>query len=187
MRHAQHARKLNQQLSTRFNPLPIQKEPFARMAMDVFDPFPPPPPPPPTKTGNKYILVVIDYHTKWPEAFAMRKVTSETVVNCLIEMTARIGIPEELLTDNGSIFISKTMQKYCEITGIKQIRTSPYHPQTIGMVELFNATLRQLLKKLTQTPGAQWDKCLPYILWVYRGTTHKTTGFSPYHLHFVGL
>ena len=52
------------------------------------------------------------------------------------------------------------------------------------MVEQFNATLKQLLKKLTQSPGAQWDKCLPYILWAYRGTTHKTTGFSPYHLLF---
>ena len=108
----------------------------------------------------------------------MRNVTSETVVNCLIEMTTKIGIPEELLTDNGSNFISKTMQKYCQITGIKQIRTSAYHPQ------IFNATLKQLLKKLTQSPGAQWDKCLPYILWAYRGTTHKTTGFSPDHLIF---
>ena len=102
-------------------------------------------------------------------------------------MTARTGIPEELLTDNGSNFISKTMQKYCEITGIKQIRTSPYHLQTDGMVEQFNATLKQLLKKLTQSPGAPWDKCLPYILWAYRGTKHKTTGFSPYHLLFGRL
>ena len=52
------------------------------------------------------------------------------------------------------------------------------------MVERFNATLKQLLKKLTQSQGAQWDKCLPYILWAYRGITQKTTGFSPYHLLF---
>ena len=56
-------------------PLPIQKEPLSRMAMDVFGPVPP------TKAGNKYILVVMDYHTKWPEAFALRNVSSETVVN----------------------------------------------------------------------------------------------------------
>ena len=85
----------------------------------------------------------MDYHTKWPEAFALSNVTSETVVNCHIEMTTRTGIQEELLTDNGLNFISKTKQKYCEITGIKQIRTSPYHPQTNGMVERFNATLKQ--------------------------------------------
>ena len=72
------------------------------------------------------------------------------------------------------------MQRYCEIIGIKEIRTYPYHSQTDGMVERFNATLKQLLKKLTQSPGAQWDKCLR----AYRGTTHQTTGFSPYHLLF---
>ena len=87
--------------------------------------------------------MVLDYHTKWLETFALRNVTSKTVVNCLIEMTTRMGIPEELLIDNGLNFISKTMQKYCEITGIKQIRTSPYHPQTDGMMERLNATLKQ--------------------------------------------
>ena len=118
-------------------PLPIQKEPFSRMALFVFGPVSP------TKAANKYILVVLDYHTKWLETFALRKVTSETVVNCLIEMTTRMGIPEELLIDNGLNFISKTKQKYCEITGIKQIRTSSYHPQTDGMMERLNATLKQ--------------------------------------------
>ena len=52
----------------------------------------------------------MDYSTKWPEAFALWNVTTETVVNCLVEVTARIGVPEELLSDNGSNFISKVMQ-----------------------------------------------------------------------------
>ena len=76
------------------------------------------------------------------------------------------------------------MQQYCKVTGIKQIRTSPYHPQTDGMVERFNSTLKRLLRKLTQDPKVEWDRCLPYVLWAYRGTVHKTTGFSPYHLLF---
>ena len=136
------------------------------MAMDVFGPLSP------TKAGNKYIPVVMDY-TKWPEAFALRNVTSETVVNCLIEMTARTGIPEELLTDNGSNFISKTIQKYCEVTGVKQIRTSPYHPQTDGMVERFNATLKQLLKnayhifrgRIEEPRTDHWFLSLPPSIW----------------------
>ena len=77
------------------HPLPVMKEPFARVAMDVFGPLSR------TKTGNKYILVLMGYSTKWPEAFALRNVTTETVVNCLVEVTARIGVPEELLSDNG--------------------------------------------------------------------------------------
>ena len=53
-----------------------------------------------------------------------------------------------------------------------------------GMVKRFNATLKRLLRKLTQDPSVEWDKCLPYVLWSYRGTVHWTTGFSPYHLLF---
>ena len=72
------------------NPLPVMKEPFARVAMDVFGPLSR------TKTGNKYILVLMDYSTKWPEDFPLQNVMTETVVNCLVEVTARIGGPEEL-------------------------------------------------------------------------------------------
>ena len=126
----------------------------------------------------------MDYATWWPEALALRNVTAKTIVNCVIEVTARIGIPQELLTDNGSNFISKVMKKYCSMTGNKQIRTSPYHPQTDGMVERINATLKRLLRKLTQNSEVEWDLCLPYVHWSYRGTIHKTTGFSPYQLLF---
>ena len=73
------------------HPLPIMKESFKRMAMDVVGPLPC------TISGNKFLLVVMDYATKWPEAFALRNVTTETVVHCVVEMTARIGVPEELL------------------------------------------------------------------------------------------
>ena len=122
----------------------------------------------------------MDYATKWLEAFALRNVTAETIVNCLIEVTARIRVPQEFLTDNGSNFMSKVMKKYYSMTGIKHIRTSPYHPQTDGMVECFNATLKRLLRKLTQNSEVEWDLCLPYVLWSYCGTIPKTTGFSPY-------
>ena len=99
-------------------------------------------------------------------------------------MTARMGVPEEILTDNGANFISKNMRHFFQITGIHQIKTSPYHPQTDGMVERFNSTLKRLLRKLTQTHSTEWDECLPFVLWAYSGTIHSTTGFSPYHLLF---
>ena len=101
------------------NPLPVIKEPFTRIAMDLFGPLDR------TKAGNKYILVLMDYATKWSEYFALRNVTSETIVNCLIEVTARIGIPKELLTDKGSNFISKVMKKYCSMTGINADQNLP--------------------------------------------------------------
>ena len=80
--------------------------------------------------------------------------------------------------------MSKVMKKYCSMTGIKKIRTSPYHPQRDGMMEHFNATLKRLLRKLTQNSEVEWDLCLSYVLWSYRGTIHKTAEFSPYQLLF---
>ena len=85
--------------------------------MDVVGPLPC------AKSGNKFLLVIMAHATKWPEAFALRNMTTETVVHCHVEMTARIGVPEELLFDNGSNFMSKVMKQYCEITGSKQLKT----------------------------------------------------------------
>ena len=126
----------------------------------------------------------MDYATKWPEAYALKNCTADTVVNCLIDLCAKVGIPQELLTDNGTNFISKVIKQFCQTTGVHQIRTSPYHPETDGMVERFNSTLKKLLRKLTQNTKIEWDKCLPFVLWAYRGTMHATTGFSPYQLLF---
>ena len=147
------------------------KEPFKRMVVDVVGPLPH------TKSGNKFLLVIMDYATKWPEAFVLRNVTTETVVHCLVEMTARIGVLE-LLSDNGSNFTSKVIKQYCETTGIKRLKISPYHPQTDGMVMRFNLILNRLLRKLTQDPKAEWDKFLSYIL----GTNSCLTHFG----HTVG-
>ena len=137
-----------------------------------------------TKKGNKYILVLMDYATKWPDAFPLGNIPTETIVECLVKVTAMLGVPQELLTDNGSNFMTKVMQWFCMLTGVKQKKIFPYQPQMDGMMERFNATLKILLRKLVATLKAEWDECLPYVLWAYRGTIHKTTGFSPYQLLF---
>ena len=77
------------------------------------------------KKGNKYIPVIMDYATKWPEALPLRNTLTETVVEGLVEVMARLGVSHQLLTDNWPNFVSKVMQMFCTVTGIKQIRTSP--------------------------------------------------------------
>ena len=160
------------------HPLPIIKKKFQRVAMDNFGPLKR------TKLGQKYVLVVVDYVIKWPGSFPLKNLISKTVVNCPIDLTARMGVPEKILTDNGANFISKTMSEFCRIMGIHQIKTSPYYPQTDSVVEHFNSTLKRLLRKLTQTHNTEWDICLPFVLRIYLGKIHSTTGFSPYHLLF---
>ena len=75
--------------------------------------------------GNRYNLVGIDYATKWPEAYAIPNMTSETVLSCLLDLTARLCTPSEILPDNGTNFVSKTMKQCCAMTGTRQIHTSP--------------------------------------------------------------
>ena len=158
--------------------LPIIPEPFTCIAMDVFGPLKR------TKLGNKYILVVMDYTSKWPEAYALKNVTSETVVKCLVDLISRVGITEELLTDNEFKFAFKFIRGHCQTMGIKQIKTFPHHHQTDGMIEHFNAIFKTVLRKLIQNPKVEWDDCLPHMLCTYKGTIYETTGFSPYQMLF---
>ena len=90
------------------HPLPIIRTPFDRIAMDIFGPLRR------TRSGNKYVLVIMDYATKWPEAFPLRNITSETIIECLIEVTSRLGVPKEVLSDNGTNFVSTMMRQFCD-------------------------------------------------------------------------
>ena len=92
---------------TPLHPLLILNDPFQSIAMNIFWPLRK------TKSGNKYILFTMDYTTKWPEAFALRNCTAETVVNYLIDLTSRVGVPREILTDNGTNFVSKVVKQFC--------------------------------------------------------------------------
>ena len=159
-------------------PLPVMDVPFRRVAMDIFGPLKR------TKQGNRYILVLMDYATKWPEAYPMKAVDSESVARTLIDIFARLGVPDELLTDNGSNFTSRLMKRFYDLTGIHHLKTSAYHPATDGMVERFNQTLKQTLRKLTQKSSDDWDACIPYLMWAYRGTVHASTGYSPFELMY---
>lgn len=159
-------------------PLPIIRTPFTRLAMDMIGPLPP------TDEGHKYILTVCDYGTRYPEAFPLKSTTSREVAEALIDMFSRTGIPDEILTDRGSNFTSELMGEFYRLMGIRSIQTSAYHPQTDGMAEKFNGTLKAGIKKYITENKGPWHKALPFILFAYRETPHTTTGFSPFELTF---
>ena len=112
-------------------PLPIITEPFSRVAMDIVGPLPR------SRSGNKYILVLCDYGTKYPEAIPLKSIDAEHIAEQLIGVFSRIGIPREILTDQGSNFTSQLLAELYRLLNIHPIVTSPYHPQTDGLVERF--------------------------------------------------
>ena len=158
--------------------LPIIDTPFSRIAMDVVGPLER------SRAGYRYILVICDYATRYPEAFPLRNTKARQVANSLLQLFSRMGVPKEILTDQGTNFTSKTLRQVYSLLGIRGIKTTPYHPQTDGMVERFNQTLKSMLRKFVSESGADWDQWLPYLLFAYREVPQASTGFSPFELLF---
>lgn len=127
-------------------------------------------------------MVICDYATRYPEVFPLRSVKARQVANCLIQLFSRVGIPREVLTDCGTNFLSKLLQQVYQLLGVKGIKTTPYHPQTDGLVERFNQTLKNMLRKFVSHTGSDWDQWLPYLLFAYREVPQASTGFSPFEL-----
>ena len=135
---------------------------------------------PETENGNRYILVVTDYFTKWTQAFALRNMTAQTVADRLsTEFFCFFGTPRQLHSDQGRQFESQLFQEICKLLGINKTRTTPYRPQSDGMVERFNRTIQQMLKHFVNNNRNDWDDHLPYLMMAYRASQHESTGCSP--------
>ena len=107
-------------------PLPIVSTPFEKIAMDIVCPLPR------SRSGHRYILVMCDYATRYPEAIPLRSIDAEHIAEELIKVFARVGIPSEILTDQGSNFTSKLLSELYRLLKIQGVRTSPYHPRVDG-------------------------------------------------------
>ena len=126
--------------------------------------------------------MLVDYATRYPEALPLRAATAKAVAKELMLLFSRVGIAREVLTDQGTCFMSRIMKELLSLLQVKQLRTSVYHPQTDGLVERFNKTLKQMLKKAMDTDGKNWDQLLPHVLFAVREVPQASTGFSPFEL-----
>ena len=153
--------------------------PMERVAVDIAGPLPC------TPRGNRYILVAMDYFSKWPEAYGIPDHEAETVAGVLVrEFFSRFGIPGELHSDQGREFQSKVFRQCCELLGVHQTRTTPLHPQSDGMVERFNRTLADELAKYCSSDQQDWDLWLPFTLMAYRSAQQEATGYTPARMMF---
>lgn len=157
--------------------MPLIDTPFKRVAVDIVGPIQPI-----TERGNRYILTLVDYATRYPEAIALRSIETERVAEALLEIFCRVGVPDEILTDRGSQFTSCVMKEVGRLLSIKQLVTSPYHPICNGLVERFNGTLKIMLKRMCSEKPNDWDRYLPAVLFAYREAPQESLGFSPFEL-----
>ncbi|KAL8574729.1 hypothetical protein ACOMHN_023933 [Nucella lapillus] len=155
--------------------VPLVGEPFAKVGIDLVGPIKPA-----SARGHRYTLVVVDYATRYPEALPLRGIDSETVAEALWQMWTRVGIPKEVLTDMGTQFVSRVMDQVNRLVGIRSQTTTPYPTQAIGLVERFNATLKQMLKRLCQEHPKDWDRFVPAVLFAYREVPQESMRFSPF-------
>ena len=125
--------------------------------------------------GHRYILVAIDYFTKWVEAASYKTVRADII--------AKYGVLHAIISDNGTNFIAKRLEEYLHSYKVKHHRSSPYRPQMNGAVESANKNLVKILKKMAET-HKDWHDKLPYVLWAYRTSVQTSTGATPYSLTY---
>ena len=157
--------------------MPLINMPFKRVTVDLVGPISPP-----SEKGHRYILTLVDYATRYPEAVPLKNIETETVVEALLDMYSRLGVPEEVLSDLGTQFVLKCMEEVSRLLSIKRLTTTSYHPICNGLVERFNGTLKKMLRRLCNEQPHQWHRFVNPLLFAYREAPQEAIGFLPFDL-----
>ena len=121
--------------------MPVISVPFQRIGVDLVGSITPV-----SESGKIYMLTVVDYATRYPEAVALSGITTVKVAEALCSIYSRIDVPRQVVHDQGSQFMSDVMTEVSRLLSVQNMVSSPYHPQCNGLVERFNGTLKATLK-----------------------------------------
>ena len=172
--HAKISHILYESLTTVTSPWPFQQ-----LGLDILGPLP-------IGRGQcKFIIVVVDYFTKWAEAEPLATITEQMVRNFVWRfIICRLGIPRSLVSDNGKQVDNPKFRDFCTELGIKNYYSSPAHPQSNIQAKVTMRTLKAALKTKLEDLKGKWVEHLPEVLWAYRTTRKPATQETPFALAF---
>ena len=152
----------------------LEVELFDLWGIDFMGPFSP-------SYNNLYILLAVDYVSKWVEAIPTRTNDAKVVAQFLrSHIFSRFGTPRALITDNGTHFCNKVIDKVLQKYGVRHRTSLAYHPQSNGQAEVSNREIKSILEKTVNSSRKDWSKKIEDALWAYRTTFKTPLGMSPF-------
>jgi hypothetical protein len=138
---------------------------------------------PPSSNGHKYIIVAVDYLTKWVESMPTFNNTADTATRFFFNhVISLFGVPLQLVSDHGKHFENEIFIELSSKLRFSHEFASPYYPQSNGQVEAVNKVLKTMLQSTVNKHNTNWHHMLFSALWAYRTTMKTAIGFTPFHL-----
>ena len=159
-------------------PIQVFAQPFENLIVDCVGPLPK------TSRSKQYLLTIMCTSTRFPEAIPLGNIGTTAICDALTLFFSRYGLPKSIQSDNGSNFTSRHFKQYLQSQGIEHSVSSPYHPESQGVLERFHGTLKSMMRAYCLEHNKDWDVGIPLLLFAIRDSVQESLGFSPFELIF---